>query len=114
MKLIEAVLVLILADTAVGVCVQLKNHSLQSSLGRQRLTQKVAELIVLVALNLLTSLDSVHFNQDYVQVFYLIFAGFEVVSILENLNCLGLISDQMIDTLRIDNSRKKDDVNNKK
>lgn len=114
MKLIEAVLVLILADTAVGVCVQLKNHSLQSAIGRQRLTQKVAELIVLVALNVLTGLDSVHFNQDYVQMFYLIFAGFEVVSILENLNLLGLISDKTIDVLRIDNSRKKDDVSNKK
>lgn len=108
MKLIEAVLVLILADTAVGVCVQLKNHSLQSALGRQRLTQKVAELIVLVALNVLTNLDNHHFNSDYVQVFYLIFAGFEVVSILENLNLLGLISDDLIDKLRIDNSRKKD------
>lgn len=114
MKLIEAVLVLILADTAVGVCVQLKNHSLQSALGRQRLTQKVAELIVLVALNVLTDLDNVHFNQDYVQMFYLIFAGFEVISILENLNCLGLINDKTIDILRIDNSRKKDDVSNKK
>lgn len=108
MKLIEAVLVLILADTAVGVCVQLKNHSLQSALGRQRLTQKVAELIVLVALNVLTNLDNQHFNSDYIQVFYLIFAGFEVVSILENLNLLGLISDDLIDKLRIDNSRKKD------
>ena len=114
MKLVEAVLVLILTDTAVGVCVQLKNHSLQSSLGRQRLTQKIAELIVLIALNFLTSLDRVHFNQDYVQVFYLIFAGFEVVSILENLNCLGLISDKTIDMLRIDNSRKRDDNPNKK
>lgn len=108
MKLIEAVLVLILADTAVGVCVQLKNHSLQSALGRQRLTQKVAELIVLVALNVLTGLDNQHFNSDYIQVFYLIFAGFEVVSILENLNLLGLISDDLINKLRIDNSRKKD------
>lgn len=108
MKLIEAVLVLILADTAIGVCVQLKNHSLQSALGRQRLTQKVAELIVLVALNVLTGLDNQHFNADYIQVFYLIFAGFEVVSILENLNLLGLISDDLIDKLRIDNSRKKD------
>ena len=108
MKLIEAVLVLILADTAVGVCVQLKNHSLQSALGRQRLTQKVAELIVLVALNVLTNLDNQHFNSDYIQVFYLIFAGFEVVSILESLNLLGLISDDLIDKLRIDNSRKKD------
>lgn len=108
MKLIEAVLVLILADTAVGVCVQLKNHSLQSALGRQRLTQKVAELIVLVALNVLTGLDNQHFNSDYIEVFYLIFAGFEVVSILENLNLLGLISDDLMDKLRIDNSRKKD------
>ena len=114
MKLIEAVLVLILADTAVGVCVQLKNHSLQSAIGRQRLTQKVAELIVLIALNVLTGLDNVHFNQDYVQMFYLIFAGFEVISILENLNCLGLISDKMIDVLRIDNSQKRDDVSDKK
>lgn len=114
MKLIEAVLVLILTDTAVGICVQLKNHSLQSALGRQRLTQKVAELIVLVALNILTGLDTVHFNQDYVQMFYLIFAGFEVVSILENLNCLGLISDKTIDILRIDNSRKRDNTSDKK
>lgn len=114
MKLIEAVLVLILTDTSVGVCVQLKNHSLQSSIGRQRLTQKVAELIVLVALNVLTGLDNVHFNQDYVQMFYLIFAAFEVVSILENLNALGLISDKTIDILRIDNSRKKDNTSDKK
>lgn len=110
MTIIEVVLVLVITDTVIGICAQAQQHSLKSSLGRQHLTQKIAELIAIAALQIVSYLDSEHFPAYLVQYLYVAFGFFELISIAENLNALGLISDQMLHWLRIqDPIDKKED-----
>lgn len=105
--MIEVVILLVLLDTLLGVLVAMKHHNLKSAVGRQDLTKKVAEVCVISIMYLISTLDKEHFPPDLVSTLYWAFAFFEFTSIAENLNLLGLISDEMLHTLRIDNQDKK-------
>ena len=107
MTMIEVVILLVLLDTILGTLVAMKNHNLRSAVGRQDLTKKVAEVCVISIMYLVSILDSEHFPPDLVSTLYWAFAFFEFTSIAENLNLLGLISDDLLHTLRIDNEEKK-------
>lgn len=107
MTMIEVVILLVLLDTILGTMVAMKHHNLKSAVGRQDLTKKVAEVCVISIMYLVSILDSEHFPPDLVSTLYWAFAFFEFTSIAENLNLLGLISDELLHTLRIDNEEKK-------
>ncbi len=116
MTMIEVVILLVLLDTILGVLVAMKHHNLKSAIGRQDLTKKVAEICVISIMYIVSMLDNEHFPPDLVSTLYWAFAFFEFTSIIENLNCLGLISDDLLYTLRIDNQdkNKKQGISNKK
>lgn len=113
MTMIEVVILLVLLDTMLGICVAMKNHNLKSAIGRQDLTRKVAEICVISILYLVSLLDSQHFPPDLVSTLYVAFGFFELTSIMENLNLLGLISDELLHNMRINASDKRDKHNKK-
>ena len=101
---IEVVAVLVMADTLTALLANAKTHSLKSSVGRLGLSQKMAELILMIAMYLCVSLDPVHFDPTILTGLYGFFALFEVMSIIENAQILGF--DLTFLTRYFDNKKK--------
>lgn len=88
-KVIEVVAILIIADTITALLANIKTHTLKSSVGRLGLSQKMTELILMIAFYFCIHLDPVHFNPAILTGLYSFFALFEIMSIVENAQIMG-------------------------
>ena len=84
------IVTLVLLDTALGFLGALKTHTVKSSIGRLGFTQKLAEILLMLAISFLGNLDPVHFPEPLLTGLYAGLALFEITSVVENMAVLGL------------------------
>lgn len=89
-NMLEVIVILVLLDTALGFLGALKTHTVKSSIGRLGFTQKLAEILLMLAISLLVTLDPLHFPQPLLTGLYGGLALFEATSVIENMAGLGL------------------------
>lgn len=89
----EVLIVLMIVDIAAGIGAALKDHKLSSAIGRSGFQKKSIELLVMVAFALLSQLDPVHFPSALLSSLYVYLLGFELLSILENCDKMGIDLD---------------------
>lgn len=88
--MVEALTVLMITDIGVGLLVALKDHRLSSAIGRSGFQKKMSELLVMVAFALVSQLDQTHFPESLLSALYLYLLGFEILSIIENCDKMGI------------------------
>lgn len=89
-KMLAVIVILVLLDTALGFLGALKTHTARSSIGRLGFTQKLAEILLMLAIAFLVQLDPVNFPEPLLTGLYGGLALFEVTSVVENMAVLGL------------------------
>lgn len=88
--MLAVIVILVLLDTALGFLGALKTHTARSSIGRLGFTQKLGEILLMLAIAFLVQLDPVYFPQPLLTALYGGLALFEVTSVVENMAVLGL------------------------
>ena len=89
-NMLEVIAVLVLLDTTLGFLGAIKTHTVKSSIGRLGFTQKLAEILLILAISFLVNLDPQHFPQPLLTGLYAGLALFEITSVVENMAGLGL------------------------
>ena len=88
--MVEVLTVLMITDIGVGIIAALKDHRLSSAIGRSGFQKKSLELLVMVAFAFVSQLDPTHFPESLLSTLYLYLLGFEVLSIAENCDKMGI------------------------
>ena len=89
-NMLVVIVILVLLDTALGFLGALKTHTVKSSIGRLGFTQKLAEILLMLAISFLVQLDPLHFPEPLLTGLYGGLALFEITSVIENMAGLGL------------------------
>ena len=84
----QTFLIFIIIDYITGILKAIYNHKLNSSIGAKGIIRKIGYLIIIIVAELIDTLHGSNFNIRDILLY--MFISNEVISILENIDCIGI------------------------
>lgn len=109
-KEITVMMTVIIFDVLFGVMVAVKQKSINSNTGINGIMRKASCIMLLIMFNLLNKLEPTMFTDVAYNGLFVALMGFELISVVENLNNLGINIPVLNKYLLINNEETNTDV----